>query len=107
MAFDPGIVEDFFEPERFAIKLTPVNPTARGKENGFDTVLRSDQEWTVQQACERLTSSGYDVVLSIGDEREDTIGSNCGQAVRVEREIVGQLVSGRKANECTESSHTP
>jgi 23S rRNA (adenine2503-C2)-methyltransferase len=87
VSYTPEVIEDLFDPARFAIKLTPVNPTAAGKSNGFETVLRSGQDEVVRKACDRLESRGYDVVLSVGDEREDLIGSNCGQAVRVEREI--------------------
>jgi 23S rRNA (adenine2503-C2)-methyltransferase len=68
--------------------LTPVNPTAAGKENGFETILRSEQDIVIKEAVEALTALNYDVVLSVGDEREDQIGSNCGQAVRVERELL-------------------
>jgi 23S rRNA (adenine2503-C2)-methyltransferase len=80
-------IEALFSPDCFAVKLTPVNPTASGRANGFETVLRSERDVILQKACDRLTSAGYDVVLSVGDEREDQIGSNCGQAVRVEREV--------------------
>ena len=83
--YDPEVIEKTFEPDRFAVKLTPVNPTAAGQQNGFETVLRSEQSSLLEQACDRLAASGYDVVISVGDEREDQIGSNCGQAVRVQR----------------------
>jgi len=90
VGFDPGIIRKVFEPERFAIKLTPVNPTAAGKQNGFETVLRSESDRMIADACRHLDAAGYDVVLSVGDEREDQIGSNCGQAVRVERDLRAQ-----------------
>jgi 23S rRNA (adenine2503-C2)-methyltransferase len=85
VSFDSGVIEALYDPRRFAVKLTPVNPTAAGKQNGFSTILRSEQESLLDVSRERLLSRGYDVVISVGDEREDGIGSNCGQAVRVER----------------------
>ena len=85
VSFDAETILDIFDPAHFAAKLTPVNPTARGKKNGFETVLRSDVDWTLKKACDALTTRGFDVVLSVGDEREDMVGSNCGQAVRIER----------------------
>jgi 23S rRNA (adenine2503-C2)-methyltransferase len=88
--YNPEVIEKTFDPGRFAIKLTPVNPTAAGAQNGFETILRSEQSSLLDQTCQRLTSSGYDVVISVGDEREDQIGSNCGQAVRVERELAAE-----------------
>ena len=93
--YDPEVIERTFDPEKFAIKLTPVNPTAAGRENGFETILRSQQCSLLDQACDRLITSGYDVVISVGDEREDQIGSNCGQAVRVQRTGTGYDVSPR------------
>lgn len=86
VSFDAQVIERLYDPRRFAVKLTPVNPTAAGKENGFSTVLRSEQSSQLDAARERLLAGGYDVVISVGDEREDSIGSNCGQAVRVERD---------------------
>ena len=93
--FDPKVIKRTFDPAKFAIKLTPVNPTAAGQENGFETILRSEQSSLLDRACECLTAFGYDLVISVGDEREDQIGSNCGQAVRVERTGTGYGISAR------------
>jgi 23S rRNA (adenine2503-C2)-methyltransferase len=81
--FHAGIVAATFEPEVFAVKLTPVNPTARGSENGFLTRLRGDADPDLDSAVEDLRARGFDVILSVGDPREDQVGSNCGQAVRM------------------------
>jgi 23S rRNA (adenine2503-C2)-methyltransferase len=85
VAFDPAAIRDRFDPAAFAVKITPVNPTARGAASRFRTVLRSDAEARVRGAAEDLVSRGFDVVWSVGDPREDRVGSNCGQAVRVFR----------------------
>jgi len=84
--FNPEVIGRIFAPDRFAVKLTPVNPTAAGQQAGMQTLLRSERAAALDQACKRLQQMGFDVVISIGDEREDSIGSNCGQAVRVTRE---------------------
>ncbi len=82
VAFDADRIRGCFDPAVFAVKLTPLNPTRRGREAGFLTLLRGDRDRAAtNRACERLSGFGYDVVISIGDEREDQIGSNCGQAV--------------------------
>jgi 23S rRNA (adenine2503-C2)-methyltransferase len=86
VTFDAQRIRDLFDPACFALKLTPVNPTAAGRSHGFETILRSERDATVQRACTALMTMGYEVILSVGDEREDQIGSNCGQAVRVTRE---------------------
>ena len=79
--FDPGVVERAFEPASFAVKLTPVNPTARGRERGFATRLRAGPDPALDADVERLRGAGFDVVVSVGDGREDGVLSNCGQAV--------------------------
>jgi len=77
--FAPGVIRDLFDPAAFAVKLTPLNPTLRGR--GFQTVLRGPEEDRIDRAVEALRLAGWDVVVSIGDAREDQVGSNCGQAV--------------------------
>lgn len=71
-----------FDPQHACVKLTPLNPTTRGQEEGLATILRSESEQRVDAAVSRLTAAGFDVVISVGDGREDEIGSNCGQSVR-------------------------
>jgi 23S rRNA (adenine2503-C2)-methyltransferase len=83
--FDPRVISRAFDPARFALKLTPVNPTTRGREQGFETRLRAGRDEELRAAVARLAAQGYDVIVSVGDEREDEIGSNCGQAVRALR----------------------
>lgn len=83
--FDPAALASRFDPARFAVKLTPVNPTARGAGNGFATRLRAGDDPALARAIDALGASGFDVVVSVGDPREDRVGSNCGQAVRVVR----------------------
>jgi len=80
--FNSKAISTIFNPEQFAVKLTPLNPTSRGEANGLKTILRSDREQQLQDICDTLTALNYDVIISIGDGREDEIGSNCGQAVR-------------------------
>ncbi len=79
--FDPDKLAPLFEPDVFAIKLTPINPTATGRANGFETLLRSQAEKRLDEAVTRLERLGYAVIISVGDPGEDEIGSNCGQAV--------------------------
>ncbi len=86
-AFSPAAVAEAFDPRRFAVKITPVNPTARGAQSGFETVLRSAHQGLVAAARDALLGRGFDVVLSVGEAGEDVIGSNCGQAVRVVRPL--------------------
>lgn len=73
---DPKRIEDLFSPDIFMIKLTPVNPTEQARMH--DMVREDLYEGDVPQIQE-LKDQGFDVVLSVGDLRENIIGSNCGQ----------------------------
>lgn len=85
--FDPGVIRGLFDPACFAIKITPVNPTVRGAENEIRTVLRSERASRLEDRTAELRARGFDVVWSVGDPREDEVGSNCGQAVRRARAL--------------------
>ena len=80
--FQSEVISRHFDPQTFAVKLTPINPTETSKQNGFVTVLRSDASAQVDGTVASLRANGFDVVLSMGDPGEDEIGSNCGQAVK-------------------------
>ena len=81
--FDPMVLSRHFDPKHFAVKLTPINPTTRSEQHGLRTRLRSDTEAEVDAAIDRLRNLGYDVIRSVGDPKEDQIGSNCGQTLRM------------------------
>jgi len=72
-----------FDSKYFAVKLTPTNPTATGRENGLD--LNEDLDainGKMEEKARDLERQGFLVIRSIGDLEENRIGSNCGQAVR-------------------------
>jgi 23S rRNA (adenine2503-C2)-methyltransferase len=82
VSFEAGKIKNCFDPKVFAVKLTPLNPTRRGAGTGMYTVLRGGNGRPgIEAVCRELSAAGYDVVISVGDAREDLIGSNCGQAV--------------------------
>ncbi|MDI6739943.1 MAG: radical SAM protein, partial [Candidatus Edwardsbacteria bacterium] len=75
---DAGILADHFDPRWFAVKLTPLNPTARGLGNGLEPtasplLVRSMLELKAVQFREL----GFDVIVSVGNPEENDIGSNC------------------------------
>ncbi len=68
-----------FDPEKFLIKITPINPTYQAIEHSLSTYIdpnRSDKEYEV---IGELRRAGYEVIESIGEVEENYIGSNCGQ----------------------------
>lgn len=79
---DPNEIAKFFDPECCCIKITPLNPTTRSEEMGLKTAFPPESPDKATALCEKFEHLGFDVILSIGDERENLIGSNCGMAVQ-------------------------
>lgn len=75
---DAAALASRFDPRWFAVKLTPLNPTAAGADNGLTA---AGCRPLLERRAEELRSRGFDVIVSIGDPGENDIGSNCGQAV--------------------------
>jgi len=78
---EPRALLDHFDPQRFLIKLTPVNPTVRSLANGLKGVVDPQHPQTGSRLAKSFQDAGYDVILSIGELRENLIGSNCGMYV--------------------------
>ncbi len=86
---DAAVLLDHFDPADFLIKITPVNPTHRAVRNGIVSHVDPGRE-EARAEIERLRDAGYDVLLSVGELEENSIGSNCGQYIQ------RHLESGRK-----------
>jgi len=77
---DPSTLKEFFSPDIFLVKVTPVNPTFKARKNNIvSLIVRDVREYPVIDA---LKDAGYDVILSIGEWEENAIGSNCGQYIK-------------------------
>ncbi|WP_126992978.1 radical SAM protein [Thermosipho globiformans] len=81
---DSKVIKSYFSPEKFLIKITPVNPTYSAIKNGLhsDIDLNSFMPVNHKNFVEELKEYGYDVLISIGELEENNIGSNCGQYVQ-------------------------
>lgn len=91
---DPDVVARHFDPERFVVKLTPMNPTARQARSGLTSRIDGARPWTAQDLVEGFRSRGFDVILSIGELEENQVGSNCGQFVTDVRDPQGAVREG-------------
>jgi 23S rRNA (adenine2503-C2)-methyltransferase len=91
--FEPAAIRALFDPDRFLVKLTPVNPTAAARETGLVSELQFEEDQALPPrlagAVERLRAGGFTVIVSIGSAEEVAIGSNCGQMVRLRRSPKG------------------
>jgi len=93
MPLEPLVLSKYFTPEKFLIKITPINPTYRAEANRLDSYLASDQKGKAEDLHCKLIDAGYEVIISIGELEENLIGSNCGQLV------LQHLKSGHKLKE--------
>ena len=92
----PETLLKYYDPSKFLIKITPVNPTHRAEQNGLVSYIDPYSNSKQYDIINALKSSGYDVILSIGEPGENNIGSNCGQ----------YLLQHQKQNQPLENGYT-
>jgi 23S rRNA (adenine2503-C2)-methyltransferase len=78
---DPEVLLHHFDPHKYLIKITPLNPTYSARENALSSYIDTGANGRKYQIIEDLQSAGYKVILSIGETEENLIGSNCGQYI--------------------------
>ena len=81
MAIDQTVLLKYFDPQKYLIKITPINPTCQAVKNGLVSYLDPKNPDERKGLIDRLNDNGYDVIVSIGEVEENQIGSNCGQYV--------------------------
>ncbi|MCX7944444.1 MAG: radical SAM protein [Deltaproteobacteria bacterium] len=81
---DYKLIRNTFNPDTTIIKLTPINPTTSALRNGFRIDNDYDKIHTyLRKHSISLQRHGFQSIISIGDMRENTILSNCGQIANV------------------------
>ncbi len=75
---DVKVLEKYFDPEKFLVKITPINPTFNARKHRISSLINQKQNLH-PRLTEELKDTGYKVILSIGEWEENKIGSNCGQ----------------------------
>ena len=91
---EPGVLLEYFDPELFLIKITPLNPTYQAETTGLKSYVDPGKELESYPLLEKIRQAGYQVILSIGEQEENQIGSNCGQYVQKHLMEQGDLSSG-------------
>jgi len=76
------ILLKYFNPDRFLIKITPLNPTYQAESTGLKSYVDPESRSENYPILDELREAGYQVILSIGEQEENLIGSNCGQYVQ-------------------------
>jgi 23S rRNA (adenine2503-C2)-methyltransferase len=79
---DPSILLNYFSPDKFLIKITPINPTYTAVKNKISSFIQPDNKERTQALLNELKNAGYQVIKSIGILEENNIGSNCGQYIQ-------------------------
>jgi len=79
---DRTILSNNFDTRKFLVKITPVNPTYQATQNGIRTFINPYEKSFQKEMVNELESAGFEVIVSIGEVEENSIGSNCGQYIR-------------------------
>ena len=88
------VLRRYFDPDKFLVKITPLNPTHRARENCLASYIDPDVEHRTDPLVASLEGAGYQVIVSIGEVEENRIGSNCGQFLRRHLEAQNSLADG-------------
>ena len=80
---DPKAMVENFSPDLFFIKMTPLNPTYMANRNQLapGIIGKPIESGEGERILDRIKAEGYEALLSIGEQEENRIGSNCGQFV--------------------------
>ncbi len=76
---DPDRLLEVYDPKKFFIKITPINPTEIAKAHSLQSMISPETGEFAKQKIKAIQDKGFDVLLSIGELEENHIGSNCGQ----------------------------
>ena len=91
---EPNILLNHFDPEKYLVKLTPLNPTYRSQEHGLESAIDPYNKSTSNPTTNAIKNAGYEVILSIGEPEENLIGSNCGQYIQAHLRNESGLIDG-------------
>lgn len=78
---EPEIIQRYFDPELFLIKLTPLNLTNSTVKNNFTSLISPLGGGEIHDMSGKFSDLGYEVIISVGDYEENKIGSTCGQNI--------------------------
>jgi len=94
MPVDPAVLREHFDPAKFLIKITPLNPTHQARQSGLSSYIDPKQASQDYEVVQALQGVGYQTIVSIGELEENYIGSNCGQYVRKHLEAARRIEDG-------------
>lgn len=89
LPLEPEALPRCFPPDRFLVKLTPVNPTRATRRAALRGRIRPGDEAGQRRLADRFRRIGYETLVSIGEPRENEIGSNCGMYAHAAERLSG------------------
>lgn len=75
---DPEIVRKHFNPDKYWIKLTPINPTNKAVKNEIKSGI-TEENSEFFPLVQEFKKRGFEAEISFGEYEENEIGTNCGQ----------------------------
>ena len=78
---DPRVLLQYFDPERYLIKLTPMHETKNAKQHNHKTEGDYTSATPFKKTYDSLISAGYETLMFITSEDEDLSRITCGNAV--------------------------
>ena len=78
---DPKVLLQYFNPDDYLVKLTPMHKTDEALSNGIKTEGDYTTMYPYQKYEDDLKNAGYDVLVFIASEYEDMGRITCGNAV--------------------------
>ena len=78
---DTSVIRNYFDPDKFIIKLTPINPTENATRNNLQSKIDVNNPYESKDIVDSFKQHGFEVILSIGEVEENKIGSNCGMYI--------------------------
>ncbi len=91
---DADVLLAHFSPEKYLIKITPINPTYRALENRLSSHIDPTGTDHRDKIVDTLRDAGYTVIVSIGEVEENQVGSNCGQYLRTHFAAHNKMIEG-------------
>ena len=76
---DPNKITAIFDPQKFIIKLTPLNTTSSTVKNNLTSLISPLNTEGIESLASEFRNNGFEVIISIGSYEELKIGSTCGQ----------------------------
>ena len=82
---DPGILLQYFAPENYVIKITPMHNTVTAKANHIETADGYTLYTPYREVEEKLKAAGYDVIVFVPSVEEDESRITCGNAILADK----------------------